>query len=118
MIELRKAITTDIFDYVSLKGALHDYCSVRDKITLLLRQGIIVRVKKGLYTFGLDWARAPISREVLANLIYGPSYISLDYALGYYGMIPERVEEVGSVCIGKRKFGSKPIEQVIALLLA
>ena len=49
MIELRKAITTDIFDYVSLKGALHDYCSVRDKITLLLRQGIIVRVKKGLF---------------------------------------------------------------------
>ena len=45
------------------------------------RHGGIVRVKKGLYVFGLDYRRGAWSREVLANLIYGPSYVSLDYAL-------------------------------------
>ena len=41
--------------------------------------------------------KSPLSREVLANLIYGPSYISLEYGLQHYGLIPERVEIVTSV---------------------
>ena len=48
-----------------------------------------MRIRKGLYAFGEPLRRAPISRELLANLIYGPSYISLDYALSYHGLIPE-----------------------------
>ncbi|MBQ9398373.1 MAG: hypothetical protein IJU08_07755 [Bacteroidales bacterium] len=34
--------------------------------------------------------------EVLFNL-YGPSYVSLHWALRWYGLIPERVETVTSV---------------------
>lgn len=30
-------------------------------------------------------------------MIYGPSYVSLDYALSHHGLIPERVETVTSV---------------------
>jgi len=42
---------------------------------------------------------------LLANLIYGPSYVSLDYALDYHGFIPERSEALTSVTIGRsRKF--------------
>jgi hypothetical protein len=38
-------------------------------------------------------------------MIYGPSYVSLDYALHYYGLIPERVEAVTSVTSGRgRRF--------------
>jgi hypothetical protein len=36
---------------------------------------------QGIYVFGERYRRSPFSREVLANMIYGPSYISLDYAL-------------------------------------
>ena len=36
-------------------------------------------------------------RELLANLIYGPSFVSLEYALAFHGLIPERVEQVTSV---------------------
>jgi hypothetical protein len=63
----------------------------------LLRRKDIIRVKKGLYIFGETYARRPFSREVLANVIYGPSYVSLDYALHYHGLIPERVEAVISI---------------------
>jgi len=69
----------------------------RDKISDLLKKGTIIRVKKGLYVFGEDNRKKPYSKEILANLIYGPSYISLDYALQYHGLIPERVEAVTSV---------------------
>jgi predicted transcriptional regulator of viral defense system len=57
----------------------------------------IVRVKKGLYCFGEAFRKEPVSREHLANLIYGPSYVSLEYALSHHGLIPERVETVTSV---------------------
>jgi predicted transcriptional regulator of viral defense system len=96
-IDVRSRIQLEIFDYQTLNDALRDLSAPRDKITGLLQQGIIVRVKKGLYVFGDRYRRHPYSKELLANLIYGPSYVSLDYALAYHGLIPERVEALTSV---------------------
>jgi hypothetical protein len=45
----------------------------------------------------------------LANLIYGPSYVSLEWALSYYGMIPERVEEVTSVTLKRKQSFLTPL---------
>jgi hypothetical protein len=102
---IRKLIPYDEFDYQTLLSALKGYAHPRDRITTLLRKGTIIRVKKGLYVFGDDARKQPYSREILANLIYGPSYISLEYALHYHGIIPERVEAVTSVTVGRsRKF--------------
>ncbi|HEX9776890.1 MAG TPA: hypothetical protein VGA63_01995 [Geopsychrobacteraceae bacterium] len=95
--DLRQAIPFEEFDYQALMGALADYARPRDKVTDLLTKKVIVRVKKGLYIFGEKWRRKPFSREILANLLYGPSCVSLDYALHYHGLIPERVEAVTSV---------------------
>ena len=81
--ELRSKIISEEFDYQSLLNCLREYDRPRDKITDLLRQGAIIRIKKGIYVFGERYRRQPFSREVLANMIYGPSYISLDYALHY-----------------------------------
>ena len=107
--ELRKKVAGEEFDYQVLMDVLRDYEHPRDKITALLRQGIIIRVKKGIYVFGKKYTRGPFSREVLANMIYGPSYVSLDYALHYYGLIPERVEAVTSVTSGRGRRFSTPV---------
>lgn len=101
--EVRRRILAEEFDYQSLLDCLQEYARPRDKITGLLRRRDIIRVKKGLYVFGEKYRRRPYSREVLANLIYGPSYISLEYALHYHGLIPERVEAVTSVAIGRSR---------------
>lgn len=106
---IRKLIPYEEFDYQTLLGALKGYAHPRDRITTLLRKGIIIRVKKGLYVFGDDERKRPYSREILANLIYGPSYISLEYALQYYGLIPERVESVTSVTVGRTRKFSTPV---------
>jgi len=108
MDELHNLIAQEEFDYLALREALRDYARPRDKITDLLRAGTIVRVKKGLYIFGPKLSRAPYSRELLANLIYGPSYVSLEYALSYYGIIPERTETVTSVTCGKNRTFTTP----------
>ena len=96
-ILLRKKIPRDVFDYQMLKDVLSDKRKPRDKITKLLQSGVIIRIRKGLYCFHEDLRKEPVIKEYLANLIYGPSYVSLDYALAYHGLIPERVETVTSV---------------------
>ena len=106
-VDIRTRIQPEIFDYQTLTDALKDLSAPRDKITRLLREGVIIRVKKGLYVFGDKYRRAPYSKELLANLVYGPSYVSLDYALAYYGLIPERVEALTSVTpIRSRRFAT------------
>lgn len=95
--ELRRRISGEEFDYRALLDGLREYDRPRDKITALLKQGTIIRVKKGIYVFGERYRRRPFSREILANMLYGPSYVSLETALHYYGLIPERVEAMTSV---------------------
>ena len=107
MEELRAKIVGEEFDYNALLDSLREYDRPRDKITSLLKQGAVVRVKKGIYVFGERYKRRPFSTEVLANMICGPSYISLDYALHYYGLIPERVEAVTSITVSRgRRFST------------
>ena len=107
--DIRRAVDTDVLDYQQLMDCLEGYAKPRDKIRAMLRAGEIVRVKKGIYVFGEDYRRGPWSREILANLIYGPSYISLDYALSYYGFIPERVVVVTSVTLSRSRRFETPV---------
>ena len=100
---LRKIIPWEVFDYQALLAALHNYAHSRDKITDLIAKNIIIRVKKGLYIFGDSYRLKPYSREILANLIYGPSCISLEYALHNHGLIPERSVALTSVTTKRLK---------------
>lgn len=106
---IRREITREVFDYQVLTDALSDYSKPRDKITKLLASGAIIRIKKGLYCFGEGLRKEPISREQVANLIHGPSYVSLDYALSYHGLIPERVEVVTSVTTRRSRNFETPL---------
>ena len=106
---LRRAIPWEEFDYQILLNALRDYAHPRDKISSLLAKGIIIRVKKGLYIFGDAYRSSHYSREILANLIYGPSCISLKYALHYHGLTPERAEAVTSVTSKRPKQFQTPV---------
>ena len=100
---LREKAAGESFDYNFLMNCLSDYKSPRSKVTHLLRSGDLVRVKKGLYVFGPRWRRSMIYPEALANQIYGPSYVSREYALAFYGLIPEHVIEVTSMTSKRRK---------------
>jgi hypothetical protein len=76
---------------------LKGYKRPNDKIHELVEERVLASVKKGLYIAGpaLD-AGLPLP-FLLANYIYGPSYVSLESALSFHGMIPERVIEVTSM---------------------
>lgn len=107
--KLRKIAGREEVDYQLLLSALEGYTNPRDKVSRWLKSGELIRVKKGLYVFGEEAAQAPYSLELLANLIYGPSAISLSYALYYYGLIPERVTTITSITNKRNKSFSTPV---------
>lgn len=53
--------------------------------------GKIIRLKKGLYVVDPKVSRIALSTEIIANHLYAPSYVSMQTALRYYGLIPEAV---------------------------
>ena len=54
---------------------------------------LFIKLRNGLYALRSE---SPTELEI-ANRLYGPSYISLEYALSYYRLIPETVYTVTSV---------------------
>jgi predicted transcriptional regulator of viral defense system len=109
VVNLRKLIQVDVFSYVQLSDALRDYANIRTKIGRLIRTGEIIRIKKGLYTFPEYLRRSPLNPCVVANILYGHSYVSCDYALSYYGMIPENVELICSMTTGRSRSFATPV---------
>ncbi len=57
------------------------------------KRGFILQIKRGFYVFP-DFLPPDV---YVANKIYAPSYISLEFALSYHGIIPETVYEITSV---------------------
>lgn len=92
-----------------LLGVLSDYGSPQKKINDLSKKGLIHPIKQGVYLVSNELGLRPYSKEILAQLIYGPSYISLETALSNYGFIPERVTTTTSVCLGRGRSFSTPV---------
>jgi len=56
------------------------------------RDDLFLKIRNGLYALRADQPQ----EEVIANRLYAPSYISFEYALNRYGVIPEIVYAVTS----------------------
>lgn len=106
---IRQLIEKDVFDYTQLMHVLAEYRKPRDVVSALLRKDQIIRVRKGLYVFGMLWQQQPISNEMLSNLVYGPSILSINYALAWYGLIPERVDVLTSITSGRSRHFNTPL---------
>ncbi|HMJ70147.1 MAG TPA: hypothetical protein VK508_14675 [Cyclobacteriaceae bacterium] len=100
------SLATQPLPHQMLLTILKDYQKPNDKIHRLLKDGILQSIKKGLYIIGpaLNINSKP-EPFLLANHILGPSYVSVETALSYHGLIPERVYEIASMTTkATRKF--------------
>ena len=86
-----------IYDFQNLRIKYKEYSNIYQKINNECKKGILVKIKRGLYTDDLY-----NDKEVIANICYNPSYISFEYALSYYGVIPEVVSTFTSATFGKK----------------
>lgn len=92
-----------------LKPLLGDYTNPDDFISRLVKSGELIRLKNGFFLISEKIDETPIPFEQIANLLYGPSYISFEWALSYYKMIPEGVYVVTSASATKSKQFNTPI---------
>ena len=74
------------------------YSNPKTKIKRLVKEKKLFPIIRGLYE-----TNNQLHFASLAGAIYGPSYVSFHWALGYYGMIPEAVYGVTSATYKKNR---------------
>ena len=74
------------------------YVNPAAKISRMVKNGDLVPIIKGLYE-----TDRTVPGYYLAGIIYGPSYLSFEYALAWHNLIPEAVYTFTSATCGKKK---------------
>ena len=83
-----------------LQGAQDDQ-SLRNQLKRWEKRGLLIRLRKGFYLFNENDRAFDPDLSYIANHLYEPSYVSLEYALNSYSLIPERVIAVTSITTRK-----------------
>jgi len=95
--QLKKKIGLNVFTIDMVKPLLVlEYKQPLIKINAMIKKGDLFQLKRGVYAFNSDYRDYPLNLIAVANLLHKPSYVSFEYALSYYGLIPERVYSVTS----------------------
>lgn len=87
-----------IKDHLYVMDELKEYASPKARLTRMLKSGSIIQVRRGLFVDDKN-----IPGRALAPLVYGPSYLSFEYALAAHGLIPERVNIYTSASFKKNR---------------
>ena len=100
-LELREKLNKLALPIFSLKEGLRilaaPYDSGKNQLSRWANKGYLIRLKNGLYAIADITLRGHISEYLIANTLYQPSYVSLEAALSYYGIIPELVYNLTSI---------------------
>jgi predicted transcriptional regulator of viral defense system len=83
----KKMIDYPVFTAQEVKAVFYDEENILEQLAFWENRGYLERVEKGLYV--LSNKKQEIDPMVLAGKIYRPSYLSLEFALNYYGIIPD-----------------------------
>jgi hypothetical protein len=106
--ELRKYTQAPITHQVAM-DIVAAYNRPNDKISEMIRSGELIALRRGLYIPGPEMDLPTPDPYLIANHLRGPSYVSLETALAYWGMIPERVVEVSSITLKASRIFHTPI---------
>lgn len=107
---IKAQIPNDIFTDTELLQLLPKSANSRwGLVKRAIASNDIIRVRRGLYVLSQKHQRAGINLFELAQMIYGPSFVSLESALSYHGWIPESVPTITSVCLNRSKEFSTPM---------
>lgn len=74
-----------------------------------IERGYLIPLKRGLYILDRQFRRIEPSPEFIANTLVAPSYISLTYAMGMHGLIPEKPTVITSITTKKTNIFENPL---------
>ncbi len=90
-------------------AAGEDLSQIRMQIARWVKDGRLIKLHKGLYAISEPYRKIKPAAFSIANALKSPSYISLQSALSWHGMIPEFVPVVTSVTTARPQTISTPI---------
>lgn len=68
-----------------------------------LAKKTLISIKRGIYVIGVPYQKFTPNPFTIACLNYGPSFISFETALSYYGWIPESSVSIACACSKRNK---------------
>jgi len=74
---------------------------IRNQLARWQNKKLLVKLKRGVFLLNPNDRKINPSRTYISNQLYSPSYVSLEYALNYYGLIPERVSDLTGITTKK-----------------
>jgi len=102
-MEFLKAYGILPVEYDTIASHLEQYKSTKDKVARMVASGVLIRLKKGMFVIAPHFSGKTLSLELIANCLYGPSYVSFEAALSFHGMIPERTYSMMSATNRRKK---------------
>jgi len=105
--------TEPLFNSGVLLTGRHDAADVRRQLSRWVRDGRLIQIRRGLYALAPPYARARPHPFLVANSARSASYVSLQSALAYHGLIPESVPVVTSVTTGRPGAQSNPLAELV-----
>lgn len=97
--ELLERFENSVVNHATVTSILGHYRAPNAKIHRMVQEGVLIPLKKGLYAVPGSKHTQSLSLSLVANHLCGPSYVSMEYALSGFGIIPERALAVTSVSI-------------------
>ena len=79
------------------------------KVAQLERAGEIIRLRRNLFVVNPEETGMPLSSGLIANHLLAPSYVSMQTALRYYGLIPEAVYTTQSMTLKHSRSFDTPV---------
>jgi hypothetical protein len=104
----RKVLALPVIRDKDIQYFTDNFRAMRTQLTRWEDSGYLIRLRRGMYMLSAAERKITPSRDFLANQIYAPSYISLEYALSTYGLIPEAVFTLTSVTTRKTNSFTNP----------
>jgi predicted transcriptional regulator of viral defense system len=98
-----------VFDTGLLLSGQVDPNDIRRQLTRWTNSGRLFQLRRGLYSLAPPYQKVKAHPFVIANRLVGGSYVSLQSALANYGLIPEFVPTVVSVCSSRPRQWSTPL---------
>lgn len=90
-----------VFETALLLAGSVDPADVRRQLSRWTKSGVLFQLRRGLYCLAPPYQKVKPHPFLVANHLIRGSYISLESALAFYGLIPEHAPSVTSMAPGR-----------------
>jgi len=92
-----------LFHSSSLKVFSETEKYIQVQVSRWVRAGKLIQIRRGWYLIAEPYRSQQVLPELIANNAVSPSYLSLEWALSFYGLIPEETPNLTSVTTARAK---------------